>query len=364
MLPALESLLPLWPLLLGASVPSTESAQETPPPVVADAEEAPWEPLNRVSVTVNSEAITESALMSALFAGAQPVSTQQEVQERLARELSDRVERLLMEQAGRDLGFEPAILEDNVDRMLALHRENLGRDRLAAFLQARHLTSTEYRDFARREVYATLWERAVTGRDAGPTGRLSRDRYVRPGEIWREYVEHEDELAEPTQVVLQQLGVRAAAVGSLEAARETIGELRQRIMAGEDFAQLAEIYGGAPPGSGGILDPLAEHMARLYPELGAFLDGAEPGQISDILPFRRGETLVGYVIVKLLERRRSEPVSFGDQAQQDALKELIEGRRDRYRVQSALLGLLEGSFVWPEEVFRPRDPAAEDASGG
>jgi hypothetical protein len=196
----------------------------------------------------------------------------------------------------------------------------------------------------------------VTGRDAGPSGRPSRDRYVRPGQILHAYRKTRDDLGEPGRVVLQQLIVSTSSAGGEALARELAEELRARALSGEDFGVLAETYGNTEPGSRGITRPMSEQsLSERFPVLAEFLGGAAPGDISKVLPFERDGSVVGFIVVKLLERQEPEAVPFEAPERQQDLSEQILSERDRYWLASGLGELLQASYVWPKDVFTPSD---------
>jgi len=81
-------------------------------------------------------------------------------------------------------------------------------------------------------------------------------------------------------------------------ALEKIKELRERILAGEDFAKLAKEYSqdamSAPLGGDlGFVE--ADALEKQYGEAVLFL---EKGEVSDVV-----ETMYGYHIIQLIERR-------------------------------------------------------------
>ena len=294
---------------------------------------------------MNEEARTEQFLMAGILRGPEPVTTPEEIEGRYAQVLTEEVKDMLVVQAGKDLGFQPELLERQVDYVLEQHRERIGREGVARYLRIRSFSSAEYRDEARREVYATAWERYVIGREPGPTGRFSRDSFVRPGQLWFAYEQNRAALSEPTTVRVQQLIVSAASVGSIDAAHRLIEDLRGQIVDdGADFGELAEIYGQTEPGTRGISNwlPLEDLCARFAVLCEDFLDDARPGQVSEILPYLRGEERIGFIVLKLLDRREGQTAAFTDPAPAGAA-----ARPDRGAARSV-----------------PHGPGSERAAGG
>ncbi len=332
---------------------AASAAPQALPPL---GDEAEWQLVDRIALTVNEEARTEGYLMAGILRGAEPVTTPEEIEGRYQEVLTAEVKDMLVVQAGKDLGFDPQLLERQVDIVLEQHRERLGRDGVSRYLRLRSFSSADYREEARREVYATAWERFVVGREPGPSGRFSRDKFVRPGQLWFAYEQNRSALSEPTTVQVQQLIVSAASVGGPEAAEQLTVDLHRQITeTGADFGELAEIYGQTEPGTRGVSRwlPLGELCER-FPDLcEAFLDGAAVGDVSGVLPYRRDGTPVGYIVLKLLGRKEGRKTPFTDPEQQVQLEDLIVEQRDRYRTDLGLTELLEASYVWPEEAFRP-----------
>ncbi len=335
-------------------VPSIKGSAQDPA-----ARDEGWQLIDRIAVTVNEEARTEQFLMAGILRGQQPVTTPEEIDGRYQEVLTDEVKEMLVVQAGKDLGFDPAILERQVDYVLEQHRERLGIEGVSRYLRGRGFSSAEYRDEARREVYATAWERYVIGQETGPNGRQSRDSFVRPGQIWFAYEQNRNALSVPTTVQVQQLIVGAAAVGGGDAAERLATDLRTQIVEdGADFGELAEIYGQTEPGTKGVTRwlPVGDLCSRFPILCTGFLDDAEVGEISNVLPWRRDGVLIGYIVLKLLGRKEGREAPFTDPEQQVRLRGLIEEQRDRYRTDLGLSELLDASYVWPEEAFRAPAP--------
>ena len=65
------------------------------------------------------------------------------------------------------------------------------------------------REFLRNRLFAQLWTDAVTGRSAGPTGRVYVDAYVRPAAMYRRY---RALLNSPSSLGAEEIGRRPATV--------------------------------------------------------------------------------------------------------------------------------------------------------
>lgn len=131
--------------------------------------------------------------------------------------------------------------------------------------------------------------------------KIVKDVKVTPSEVRRMYsdlpfdsipmIEREYEAATIVKIP-------AIAPEELEATRERLKGLRDRIMKGENFNALAVLY-SEDPGSarrGGDLGFASR--GQLYPEYEATAFGLKKGEISDII-----KTQAGYHIIQLIERR-------------------------------------------------------------
>jgi peptidyl-prolyl cis-trans isomerase SurA len=84
----------------------------------------------------------------------------------------------------------------------------------------------------------------------------------------------------------------------MDATRERLKGLRQRIMNGENFAALATLYSEDPGSSRKGGDIGFVNRGQLYPEYEAAAFGLKKGEISDIV-----KSKAGYHIIQLIERR-------------------------------------------------------------
>ncbi|MFC6998344.1 peptidylprolyl isomerase [Rufibacter roseus] len=105
-----------------------------------------------------------------------------------------------------------------------------------------------------------------------------------------------------TEVEVGQI-VKIATIGAAQknAAREKLEAIRQRILAGEDFSELA-IQFSQDPGSGPAGGELGFHSKReLVPEYEAAALKLQPGEISPVI-----ESMFGFHLIQLIARRGEE----------------------------------------------------------
>jgi len=122
-----------------------------------------------------------------------------------------------------------------------------------------------------------------------------------------------------------------------EAAQLQLVELRQRILDGEDFAELAREYSEDPGSSarGGNLG--WQSRGTFAPDFEQALDRLEPGEVSEPI-----ETQFGWHIVELLETREQDRTldSRRNQAQQ-----MIRARKAEERMDTWLQQLRDDSYI-------------------
>lgn len=354
----------------GAADPQPEIRADEPPRPLSPAEirrAEGWQSLNRCALVVNEEPVTLFAIQRGVIRSKRERRAGPEADNELvAQEITNQARTRLEIQGGKDLGFDPAQIVRIVDRQMKRQEEDAGSvTRLAEGLRRGELDSFDRRHEIETRVHAYLWEESVTGRGSGPGGRISRDRYIRPGRAWFDHREAEakavlNRSVQVTQIVL--LLDDPPAPGGEQRLIDRLTELRGRIEAGEDMGELAELYGSTDRSTRGLSRFLAlGPLGRIFPEVAKFLSGASVGELSPPLPYRDPKDptrVLGYVMVRPEEYRATPPPAF-DQAKSQT--EWIDGLRTRLddeRIDAGLAQLLQAAFVWPEQTFsgpRPTD---------
>ena len=308
--------------------------------------------LNRLDLVVNDQCLTRMDVMRDAFMGAPSGASPDELRERMAEVMNLRVQSLLKTQAGKDLGFEPSMVQQLVRDELERKEERMGGaagmgDRVANSL----LDSGSFYESTESDILQELWARSVDGRFPGPGGRPYVDRYVRPGRLKFEYERNKGRLTLPATVTLQELAIDAQRIGDLGEARAYAEELLNRILAGEDFGEVAVQAGAADRDTKGVLQPLEETRLQGIPFVDEFIATAEVGDVSDVLPIRLDGVLRGFRVLKLLAYERPEPPPFEDRDFQSDLTRNIQEAMDRGRAEAALARLFDAAYVWPPEAF-------------
>jgi hypothetical protein len=346
--------------LLALSLALLAPGQEAPSP-------SDFRPLNRVQVIINEECITAADVQAQVARMGQAISSEQELAQAFQLVATNEIVHRLKAQAGKDMGFEPDMVSRFVRDQIEGQKERAkSAAKLGEFLAQTGTDSAQHYETTEDYILAELWTRSVVGRFPGPGGRPYVDRYVRPGLLVYESERREGELELEEKVVLQQLVADPRRTGSLASAKELAEELREEILAGEDFARVAEDGECAAPGTGGIQEPHPRDNLMRIPELADFLADAQVGDVSEVLPYRDADgVLRAWRVIKLLDVLRESAGSFTDPDYQKMLTENRQQELDTYREDVALNGLLKAAFVWPPEAFgRPQEESQREPIQG
>jgi len=318
----------------------------------------PWRAVDRIEMVVNQDIITASRLERDLnrLKREQKLTSDTEIRAAKTQILTDRVKERLRVQAGANLGVDEKLIDarvaDSLERMR--EREN-GMVGLAKFLGSREISGPDVKLLLRDDIYEQIWHDGQTGKSAGPLGRVTADRYIRPGALRLLFDAAIDRPADVKalggsvgRVKFQQVILDPETSGGLEATRALARALAARIEAGDDMAELARAN-GAGPNADGITDVEEAGLRELFPEISAFTSQAAPNQVSPpIESVTRGKTLVR--IVRFLDRAEAVVPDFADAAVQETLRKAAEKRMELHRLESAYGPMLRASYVWPEEL--------------
>ena len=285
--------------------------------------------------------------------------------------LGKRLETLLRVQAGLDLGFDPAVVEQLTEANFQRRIEELGGAREASkLMKQENMNPERFKAQIKDSLLGMVWYRAETGQAQGPTGRLAMDRYLRPGVLYSSYAAFANSTFPTERMVvgaqepsfrIQQLRIPVGpdqAVGDIE---ELAKELKRMFDASEvEFDFLVRTYGD--PGSQenlGKTQPLPlNQLSRFATQvhgdsgeaLGELLRSGKLGGSTTPL-FRSNPDC--WVVYQLLEARPASPAQpFGSKTVQGSIRAYLLENLDRARSQQAFSEVVEASFVFPSE-FRP-----------
>ncbi len=297
--------LPLYPircpllllLLFMSLAPWLSLAEEEPTP------RAPRTiPVDAYAAIVNGRVILASDVMMAVRPLEEQLRASFYSPDVLRSKLREAYDEALEELVARALIVEEfaargGTLPDRVvnDHLNEVVRERFNNDHveLLQALTAQQITYEEWRDQLRDQLIVSILRRQEV------LDRIT----ISPTDIERRYQERMDDFRVPEKVKLRMITLNS---GETEQERETkrrqAGELRERLVFGENFGALARQYSeGSRASRGGDWGWIAP--GDLRPELAAVAQQLDPGRISDVI-----ETEGQYYLL-LVEARRAADVT-------------------------------------------------------
>ena len=169
------------------------------------------------------------------------------------------------------------------------------------------------------------------------------------------YLRHQQEFAEPASVTLREILIEApadpkggqAALNAAQdaAAAERAGDVRARVLAGEDFGKVAAEVSSAPSkANGGLIGPIV--VNQLSPTLQKLIEGMKPGEITEPLRSPRG-----YQILKLETFKPSAIQPF--ESVRDVVAERVHSERQRREVRKFLTKLRSQALIeWKNQELK------------
>jgi peptidyl-prolyl cis-trans isomerase SurA len=215
-----------------------------------------------------------------------------EVRSRILKEMVD--ETLLVAMARRDtIELAPGELDAELERRVDALREQHGsQEALDRVLAAEGLTVAELRDIYRDDIERRLIAEKVVREKV----------HSKIDVTWHDVEEYYDEHAEEVARMPEAYDVAGILVtpkvseAAKRAALERIGEVRERLAAGEPFEDLAREYSeDASAQGGGDLGTFGRGV--LVPEFEEAAFALEPGEVSGIVPTR-----FGFHIIQVIEK--------------------------------------------------------------
>ena len=290
------------------------------------------EVINRIAAVVNGE----------------PITTYQ-VDRKIAERRPDALERSGGELAGlrkQALGMviEETLIEQKVQELKIVLTEeemaaaqadversnNLTTEQLIAGLAQQGMSYEAFRDNLRRQLIRVKLLRQDILKNLRVTDR----------EINEYFRLHINEYRKHPSVRLDTVALSAAAAGGREEAVKQLQEVRQRLVAGEEFSAVFGSLSETPGISGGDLGAL--NPADLNPLYAAAIAGIEPGGISEVIDtpagarlFRVAERIPGQ-IRKLSEVRPEIERKLSEQKTETEFQTWSEEMRKKARVEILL----------------------------
>jgi peptidyl-prolyl cis-trans isomerase SurA len=287
------------------------------------------EVIERVIVAVNGDIVTLSEFEARQLGAIQAARIGQDqipafLQENNARLLQEAVDELLVIQRADQLGLRlpPGAIDEVVRKNIMEQHKIANEAELQRQLRREGMTL----DDLKRQIERSILHRQVLSTEIPPST-------VTEAEARTYYDEHQDEFTRPATIKLAEIFVDADRPDALQRA----SELRQRAVAGEDFAVLARSESDAATAeSGGDLGTLV--LGEINPDIERIAGGLEPGGISE-----PHQTLAGYRILRLVERTDASVDPF-ETVKQKILGDLSSARR-REDFESYVAKLREDAII-------------------
>ena len=267
--------------------------------------------LERILVKVNGGLVTQSDLealqIRALQGRATPPQTDAELRQVLQEITPDlivnAVEELLLVERGRDLGY--SLSDEQFQDILDGIKEenNMNDEQLVAALQSDEgMTLPELRTVMERQMLVSQVQQLEI------LGRVS----ITDIEANEYYDTHLEEFTEPATVTLQEILIAvpeesgALSVAREKGARTAAEAARARVLAGDDFGEVAsEVSDAASKANGGLIGPI--ELADLAESVRERIAALEVGAVGEI-----ERTPAGYQILKLASATQPTPTPFDD----------------------------------------------------
>jgi parvulin-like peptidyl-prolyl isomerase len=162
---------------------------------------------------------------------------------------------------------------------------------------------------------------------------------VTPGEVQRYYAEHTGEFALKAQVQVREIFVSAGKTGSPEKAAEKAKLLRERVLAGEDFAEIARTCSDGPNAAqGGVWEWATAGGGTFRPEVEHAAFALRKGETSGVVVSE-----IGAHVLRAEDARPARTLAFSE-AQADILVKIRNQKWDElYR--TFIKRLWEKSYV-------------------
>jgi len=243
-----------------------------------------------MTIRVNGEVVPEEAVQYELdrlvrfyseYMSPVKITAQMDLLKRKAKEQAIGVKLLLKEVERLDIKV-PA--EDIDKRMKIVVEKAGGKEGFQRLLKKRGMTEDSVRKSLERGAGVDILVERISQEAAEPTEE----------EIMEHFRQHADEYRKTDRVQVQHILIKydAASKADRETALSRIGEIRQKILDGADFADQAAAHSDCPSGkrSGGSLGWLSSGMT--VPEFDRAMFAMKVGELSEVL-----ETPLGFHII-------------------------------------------------------------------
>jgi peptidyl-prolyl cis-trans isomerase SurA len=240
--------------------------------------------------------------------------------------INDLIDRSLILQEFKSKGYQiPEYLID--ERLNEVIRDSFGGDRQAFLrtLSAQGFTLEKFREFQRDSIIVQEMRRMATKGAAT----------VSDQKVMEYYKEHVDEYSSPEEVKLRMIVIRGGAENASR--RKMIDEIREKIVAGAEFGDLARMYsdGSEQEAYGDVGWINRKHFNESLTKVAFAL---KPGQMSQVVE------LGGSYYLLLCEAKRQATVKPLKEVRAEIEKALLSGERQKQQ-QDWLLKLRKKAYI-------------------
>jgi parvulin-like peptidyl-prolyl isomerase len=187
-----------------------------------------------------------------------------------------------------------------------------------------------------------------------PKQRPTRTIDPRPDEVRAYYTANLDQFRRPERARVSVIMVRASKVGSREAAVAIAAELREKILAGADFADLARAHSSYRAEEGGDLGWFGRDAGFLE-AIKDFAFAQPPGTLSDVIP--SGD------VALLLRQDGYEPESVQPfEEVSRAIFERLRKRKGDALYIGILSELIRDAFIYPPILKERLEQSVQESS--
>ena len=272
-------------------------------------------------------------------------------------------------QGGKTQGYDPELVQRALEGSFQAQIDGRGGPvPFADWIQGIGFDANSFREYLRNRLFAQLWTDAVTGRSAGPTGRVYVDAYVRPATMYRRYqallnsplsLGAEEIGRQPATVSLTRLVISSQQSGgpqkALDVARASRNYVLEETITFDDVVQ--EYAPGDLKGDNSRITlpagQAAAILGRTHPgwPVEEFLTTAAPGALSPVLPVSPNGTIEFVVLYRFEGRSEAtEALPFEGLELQRGLREVISEEAQSIRVDRGVSELARTSRVAPEDL--------------
>jgi len=352
MLTASRLLLSAWALAAAAAPVLAQAPAASPAAPAPQSTTGPTSTIiERVLVRVNGEVFTQSQLTRRQIDALREM--ERDPSKTLEQQIADItpdllvavVDELLLVQQGRELGLRFSDEQFN-SAIENIKKSNKLDD--AAFEQVLTQEGLTLEELRQRFEQQYLIQ-GVQQREIGPSMTITLE------EQRQYYKRNAEQFMTPETVTLRELlvsvptrtegGREVFSVADEQAARERIEQLRERLLAGEDFDAMAKEHSeSATRGSGGLVGPV--NVADLSADLQKLVAGMKPGDISEPIRVARG-----FQIFKLETREESRLRPFDEVRRQ--IENAIRNERIGPETEKLLARLRAQALIeWKDDALR------------